>query len=93
MFKSLVNDFEYDDEPGDTSLVRPGRDEIKEDQWLGVTVKSQKPGGKVVVCAHRYIQSPNLTLYHYGMGLCYLLNHTLEAMETLEPCKTLPKEK
>ncbi|XP_062893380.1 integrin alpha-3-like isoform X1 [Mobula hypostoma] len=28
--------------------------ESKEDQWLGVTVESQGPGGKVLVCAHRY---------------------------------------
>ncbi|XP_067825088.1 integrin alpha-3b [Heptranchias perlo] len=28
--------------------------ESKEDQWLGVTVASQGPGGKVLVCAHRY---------------------------------------
>lgn len=30
-------------------LFPPSIDEIKEDQWLGVTVKSQGPGGKVMV--------------------------------------------
>ncbi|KAJ3645381.1 hypothetical protein Zmor_023047 [Zophobas morio] len=94
---TLVDDgFDYEDtptlrEPND--LDPPGHDEIKENQWLGVTVKSQKPGGKVVVCAHRYIQSANLTLYHYGMGLCYVLNKTLEAEGVLEPCKGRPTEK
>lgn len=28
---------------------------IKDNQWLGVTVKSQGPGGYVMTCAHRYI--------------------------------------
>jgi integrin alpha 7 len=74
-------------------LMGPGHDEIKNDQWLGVSVKSQRPGGKVVVCAHRYIQSSNLTLYHYGMGLCYLLTNNLGVEEALEPCKGRPTEK
>ena len=30
-------------------LYSPGRDENKTDQWLGVTVKSQGPDGKVLV--------------------------------------------
>ena len=28
---------------------------IKDNQWLGVIVKSQGPGGYVMTCAHRYI--------------------------------------
>lgn len=28
--------------------------ESKENQWMGVTVNSQGPGGKIVTCAHRY---------------------------------------
>lgn len=28
--------------------------ENKENQWMGVTVQSQGPGGKILVCAHRY---------------------------------------
>lgn len=28
--------------------------ENKENQWMGVTVQSQGPGGKIVTCAHRY---------------------------------------
>ncbi|XP_076858883.1 integrin alpha-6 isoform X2 [Brachyhypopomus gauderio] len=30
------------------------RVENKENQWMGVTVQSQGPGGKIVTCAHRY---------------------------------------
>lgn len=30
-------------------LYPPLEDEIKDGQWMGVTVKSQKPGGKVLV--------------------------------------------
>lgn len=34
-------------------LSGPYPDEIKEGQWLGVSVRSQGPGKKAVVCAHR----------------------------------------
>ena len=27
---------------------------VRDDQWLGVAVSSQGPGGKAIVCAHRY---------------------------------------
>lgn len=93
---SVVDIFDYEEEPterGPVGLEAPSKDEIKENQWLGVTVKSQKAGGKVVVCAHRYIQSTNLKLHHYGFGLCYLLNNDLKAEEALEPCKGRPVEK
>ena len=41
----------HDIVPG--SNVPPSRDEIRSDQWLGVAVTSEGPGGKVMVCAHR----------------------------------------
>lgn len=31
-------------------LTPPGDDEVKDNQWLGVTVRSQGPGGRVLVC-------------------------------------------
>ena len=34
-------------------LNEPVNYEIKDGQWLGVEVKSQGEGGKVIVCAHR----------------------------------------
>ena len=36
-----------------TELNPPISSEIKDGQWLGVEVKSQGEGGKVIVCAHR----------------------------------------
>lgn len=54
-------EFDYDDNGGSAAsssqrtLRPPGKDEIKNDQWLGVNVRSQGPGGMVMVCAHRYI--------------------------------------
>jgi len=38
-----VADLESDD------LIPPSNDEIKDNQWLGVTVRSQGAGGKVLV--------------------------------------------
>jgi len=48
-----VADLESDD------LIPPSNDEIKDNQWLGVTVHSQGTGGKVLVSLesnkeHRY---------------------------------------
>lgn len=34
-----------------TKLMPPLPDEVKDGQWMGVTVRSQKPGGKVMVRA------------------------------------------
>ncbi|KAK5859806.1 hypothetical protein PBY51_021330 [Eleginops maclovinus] len=54
--------------------------ESKENQWMGVTVSSQGPGGKVLTCAHRYQQRS-----HVGkplesrdiIGRCYVLSQSL----------------
>ncbi|KAK4874709.1 hypothetical protein RN001_014069 [Aquatica leii] len=87
------NDFDYEDEiveKAPAKLRPPGNDEIKHGQWLGVNVRSQGPGGKVMVCAHRYIWSDNLESNQYGLGLCYSLNNRLEWEEQWEPCKGRP---
>lgn len=56
---------------------------IKDNQWLGVTVKSQGPGGFVMACAHRYILSgPG---YQWGQGICYSLNQNLQVLRPWEP--------
>ncbi|XP_035030924.1 integrin alpha-6 isoform X1 [Hippoglossus stenolepis] len=56
------------------------RIENKENQWMGVTVQSQGPGGKIVTCAHRYQrrlfantaqESRDIT------GRCYVLSQDL----------------
>ncbi|XP_037937468.1 integrin alpha-PS1 isoform X2 [Teleopsis dalmanni] len=66
-------------------LFVPSDDEIKEGQWLGVTVRSQGLGGKVLVCAHRYITK--IRENRYGQGLCYVLTNELKYDEVYEPCK------
>lgn len=45
----LFSDLESDD------LVPPGYDEIKDNQWLGVTVRSQGVGGKVMVSKKKIV--------------------------------------
>ncbi|XP_035531993.1 integrin alpha-6 isoform X2 [Morone saxatilis] len=54
--------------------------ENKENQWMGVTVQSQGPGGKIVTCAHRYqrrlfVKSPQESLDI--IGRCYVLSQDL----------------
>lgn len=80
-------------------LVPPGKDEIKNGQWLGVTVRSQvgihtagkaplgDEDGKVMVCAHRYITGRNLTQSQHGFGLCYSFKNDLGYDSAVEPCK------
>uniref|UniRef100_A0A669D9W9 Integrin subunit alpha 6 n=1 Tax=Oreochromis niloticus TaxID=8128 RepID=A0A669D9W9_ORENI len=60
------------------------RSENKENQWMGVSVKSQGPGGKIVTCAHRYqkrlnVNTPEET--HHIPGRCYILSQDL----TIDP--------
>uniref|UniRef100_A0A672JKJ1 Integrin alpha-2 domain-containing protein n=1 Tax=Salarias fasciatus TaxID=181472 RepID=A0A672JKJ1_SALFA len=56
------------------------RIENKENQWMGVTVQSQGPGGKIVTCAHRYqrrlfVNTPQES--HDITGRCYVLSQDL----------------
>lgn len=69
----------------------PEDDELKDDQWLGVTVRSQGPGGYVLACAHRYIKRG--TDYQWGQGICYSLYQTLESHLAWEPCLNRPVAK
>ncbi|XP_061879880.1 integrin alpha-6-like isoform X3 [Entelurus aequoreus] len=55
--------------------------ESKENQWMGVTVKSQGPGGKVVTCAHRYQRRTNVKTKLESrdiIGRCYVLSQDLK---------------
>ncbi|XP_045602877.2 uncharacterized protein [Procambarus clarkii] len=72
----------------DDTLAEPSEDEIKDDQWLGVTLKSQGPGGKVLVCAHRYMHKGKG--FQWGFGLCYILSQSLDVVDYLEPCRGKP---
>lgn len=54
--------------------------ESKENQWLGVSVRSQGPGGKIVTCAHRYEsrQRVDQILETRDMiGRCFVLSQDL----------------
>uniref|UniRef100_A0A8C8MPB0 Integrin alpha-2 domain-containing protein n=1 Tax=Oncorhynchus tshawytscha TaxID=74940 RepID=A0A8C8MPB0_ONCTS len=58
--------------------------ESKENQWMGVTVNSQGPGGKIVTCAHRYqlrlfVNTPQES--RDITGRCYMLNQDLTIEE------------
>ncbi|XP_072949294.1 integrin alpha-PS1 isoform X2 [Epargyreus clarus] len=66
-------------------LSGPHPDEIKDGQWLGVSVRSQGPGKKAVVCAHRYIRKSGES--QFGQGLCYTLSNELELVDVWEPCR------
>ncbi|XP_077060636.1 integrin alpha-7 isoform X1 [Siphateles boraxobius] len=61
--------------------------ESKENQWLGVTVKSQGIGGKVVTCAHLYElrQHVNQTFETRDpIGRCYVLSEDLTERDDLD---------
>ncbi|KAK7939569.1 hypothetical protein WMY93_002895 [Mugilogobius chulae] len=56
------------------------RVENKEDQWMGVTVQSQGPGGKIVTCAHRYQRRLFVNTLQESLditGRCYVLSQDL----------------
>ncbi|XP_061075326.1 integrin alpha-7 isoform X2 [Conger conger] len=66
--------------------VRTDR-ESKNNQWLGVTVKSQGIGGKVVTCAHLYelrqrVHQPSET--RDPIGRCYVLSEDLTERDDLD---------
>ncbi|XP_078280460.1 integrin alpha-3b isoform X2 [Rhinoraja longicauda] len=54
LFYCPVSSSEQDCKRAELEKPTNPQTESKEDQWLGVTVASQGPGGKVLVCAHRY---------------------------------------
>ncbi|XP_026060150.1 integrin alpha-6b isoform X2 [Carassius auratus] len=54
--------------------------ENKQNQWMGVTVQSQGPGGKILVCAHRYQRRMFVGLKQELRditGRCYVLSEDL----------------
>ncbi|XP_026962361.1 integrin alpha-7 isoform X5 [Sagmatias obliquidens] len=61
--------------------------ESKENQWLGVSVRSQGPGGKIVTCAHRYEarQRVDQTLETRDViGRCFVLSQDLALRDELD---------
>ncbi|KAM3865973.1 integrin alpha-6-like [Diretmus argenteus] len=60
------------------------KQESKENQWMGVTVNSQGPGGKIVTCAHRYQRRRNVNTAIESRqitGRCFVLSQDL----TIDP--------
>ncbi|XP_034038812.1 integrin alpha-6-like [Thalassophryne amazonica] len=54
--------------------------ESKENQWMGVRVSSQGPGGKIVTCAHRYQRRANVNTDLESRdihGRCYVMSQDL----------------
>ncbi|TRY82544.1 hypothetical protein DNTS_005855, partial [Danionella cerebrum] len=61
--------------------------ENKQNQWMGVTVQSQGPGGKILVCAHRYQRRMfvgQLQELRDLTGRCYVLSQDLTIKDTSE---------
>uniref|UniRef100_A0A8D3BWM1 Integrin alpha-7 n=1 Tax=Scophthalmus maximus TaxID=52904 RepID=A0A8D3BWM1_SCOMX len=82
LFRCPITPEEYDCERVDID-----GDESKDNQWLGVTVKSQGIGGKVVTCAHLYelrqrVSQPSET--RDPIGRCYVLSEDLTERDDLD---------
>lgn len=60
----------------------------RDNQWLGVTVKSQGPNGHAMACAHRYVLKGYN--YRFGQGICYSLTKNLNLHRTWQPCLNRP---
>ncbi|KAM4728687.1 integrin alpha-6-like isoform 1-T2 [Anableps anableps] len=61
--------------------------ENKENQWMGVSVSSQGPGGKVLTCAHRYQQWQQVNKSSESrniIGRCYVLSQDLTITSSRE---------
>ncbi|XP_058799124.1 integrin alpha-PS1 isoform X2 [Phymastichus coffea] len=70
------------------TLTKPSSNEIVDGQWLGVTVRSAGVGGKVMVCAHRYIVKNKDS--QWGQGQCYIFSQDLKFQEMKKPCSGKP---
>uniref|UniRef100_A0A8D0U5E6 Integrin alpha-7 n=1 Tax=Sus scrofa TaxID=9823 RepID=A0A8D0U5E6_PIG len=61
--------------------------ESKENQWLGVSVRSQGPGGKIVTCAHRYEARQRVDQIletRDVIGRCFVLSQDLAIRDELD---------
>ncbi|XP_061568313.1 integrin alpha-3-like isoform X2 [Cololabis saira] len=62
-------------------LVDPGlnpSEDLVEDMWLGVSVSSQgRPGGRVLVCGHRFVKLYGAFKLRHMIGRCYLRGNDL----------------
>uniref|UniRef100_A0A669BAM4 Integrin subunit alpha 7 n=1 Tax=Oreochromis niloticus TaxID=8128 RepID=A0A669BAM4_ORENI len=87
LFRCPITPEEYDCERVDIDGdVRRDR-ESKDNQWLGVTVKSQGIGGKVVTCAHLYELRQRVNQSSETrdpIGRCYVLSEDLTNRDDLD---------
>ncbi|KAM3917123.1 integrin alpha-6 isoform 2-T2 [Leptodactylus fuscus] len=61
--------------------------ESKENQWMGVSVQSQGPGGKIVTCAHRYERRRFVNTPQESRditGRCYVLSQDLTISDEMD---------
>ncbi|XP_068170388.1 integrin alpha-7 isoform X2 [Antennarius striatus] len=87
LFRCPITPEEYDCERVDIDTDVSLNRESKDNQWLGVTVKSQGIGGKVVTCAHLYelrhrVSKPSET--RDPIGRCYVLSEDLTERDDLD---------
>uniref|UniRef100_A0A3B5BAJ1 Integrin subunit alpha 7 n=1 Tax=Stegastes partitus TaxID=144197 RepID=A0A3B5BAJ1_9TELE len=87
LFRCPITPEEYDCERVDIDGDVKRERESKDNQWLGVTVKSQGIGGKVVTCAHLYelrqrVSKPSET--RDPIGRCYVLSEDLTERDDLD---------
>uniref|UniRef100_A0A8C8A2K2 Integrin subunit alpha 7 n=1 Tax=Oryzias sinensis TaxID=183150 RepID=A0A8C8A2K2_9TELE len=87
LFKCPITPEEYDCERVNIDGDGDWDKENKDNQWLGVTVKSQGIGGKVVTCAHLYelrqrVGQPSET--RDPIGRCYVLSEDLTERDELD---------
>ncbi|XP_058442680.1 integrin alpha-PS1 isoform X2 [Malaya genurostris] len=89
--EQVKTDGRRSDDEEDDELAPPGYDELKSNQWLGVTVKSGGKENKIFVCAHRYMKihergKTTENGLHLGQGLCYVLNNDFSFGFEMEVC-------
>ncbi|XP_039613566.1 integrin alpha-6 isoform X2 [Polypterus senegalus] len=61
--------------------------ESKENQWMGVVVQSQGPGGKIVTCAHRYEKRQFVNTDQESrdiIGRCYVLSEDFKIHDEMD---------
>ncbi|XP_022240395.1 integrin alpha-PS1-like isoform X1 [Limulus polyphemus] len=90
LYKCELKTYRKDCSQIDITPDSESSDEVDKDgQWLGVTVASQKPGGYVVTCAHRYVIKG--LGYRWGEGICYSFKSSLVYDRQWQPCQFLNK--
>ncbi|XP_076349207.1 integrin alpha-PS1-like [Tachypleus tridentatus] len=93
LYQCELNTFRKDCRQVDveSDVLEPADDVDKDGQWLGVSVTSQKPGGYVMTCAHRYVLKGSD--FRWGEGVCYSLTPALDRHREWDPCLNRARNK